>query len=146
MVAVVVLILLGLGLRLSIPHLGSSVAGGIATDNGQQTLADCPATPNCHRDTLAIEADPSSAIETMATLISEQPGARIVSRNDHYLHATWSTRLMGFVDDVECLLIPASGNDQAVLQIRSASRLGKSDLGANEKRIAALRSIGHGRL
>lgn len=146
MIIIAVLALLGISLRLAIPRMGSSVAGGIVTDNDQQTLAACPDTPNCHRDTLVIEADPSAAIKTMAGLISEQPGTQIVTRTEDYLHATWSSRLMGFVDDVEFLLVEGSADDQPVLQVRSASRLGKSDLGANEKRVNTLRSMSRGRL
>ena len=146
MIIIAVLVLLGIGLRLAIPKLGSSVAGDIVTDNDRQTLAACPDTPNCHRDTLAIEADPSGAIETMADLISEQPGTQIVTRTEDYLHVTWSRRLMGYIDDVEFLRVDGAADDQPVLQVRSASRLGKSDLGANEKRVNALRSMSRGRL
>lgn len=140
------LVLSVLGLRLAIPKLGSSVAGGIITDNDQQMLAACPDESNCQRDSLAIDADPSSAIATMATLIDKQAGTRIVTRSDHYLHATWSSRLMGFVDDVEFLLVPRATDDQPVLQVRSASRLGKSDLGVNAKRIESLRRMSRGHL
>lgn len=146
MTTIVVLIVLGIGLRLGMPHLGSSVAGGIVTDNQQQTLSACPATPNCQRDTLPIEADPESAIESMATLVSEQPGTRIVTRTEQYLHTTWTSRVMGFVDDVEFLVTRDSQGNAPVLQVRSASRLGKSDLGANAKRIESLRRMSRGRL
>jgi uncharacterized protein (DUF1499 family) len=44
--------------------------------------------------------------------------------------------LMGFVDDVEFYVDPA----EKVVQVRSASRLGESDLGVNRKRIEAIRS------
>jgi uncharacterized protein (DUF1499 family) len=43
---------------------------------------------------------------------------------------------MGFVDDVEFLL-----DDSAkVIHVRSASRLGESDLGVNRKRIETIRA------
>ncbi|HEY9596037.1 MAG TPA: DUF1499 domain-containing protein, partial [Cyanophyceae cyanobacterium] len=43
---------------------------------------------------------------------------------------------MGFVDDVEFFL-----DDNAnVIQVRSASRLGESDLGVNRKRIETIRA------
>jgi uncharacterized protein (DUF1499 family) len=42
---------------------------------------------------------------------------------------------MGYVDDVEFSLDPAA----SVIHVRSASRLGESDLGANRKRIEAIR-------
>jgi len=42
---------------------------------------------------------------------------------------------MGYVDDVEFYLDPTG----AVIQVRSASRLGKSDLGVNRQRIELIR-------
>ena len=62
-------------------------------------------------------------------------GAQIISEQGNYLYAEFTTRLMGFVDDVEFLADPATG----IVQVRSASRLGKSDLGVNRKRIEAIR-------
>jgi uncharacterized protein (DUF1499 family) len=43
---------------------------------------------------------------------------------------------MGFVDDVEFLIEP---NTQ-VIHVRSASRLGQSDLGVNRQRIEMIRA------
>lgn len=43
---------------------------------------------------------------------------------------------MGFVDDVEFLLEAAGA-----IQVRSASRLGKGDLGVNRARIEAIRAL-----
>ena len=59
----------------------------------------------------------------------------IVERDGSYLHATTTSRLFGFVDDLELQALPAAG----VLQARSSSRLGDSDLGVNARRLAALR-------
>jgi len=146
MIIIAVLILLAIGLRLAIPGMGASVAGGVVTDNGQQSLADCPGTPNCQRDTLTIGGEPSQAIRTMATLIGENSHTQIVTQDEQYLHATWSSPIMGFIDDVEFLLVQPENGEQPVLQVRSASRLGKSDLGANAARIDTLRNDSQGRL
>ena len=56
-------------------------------------------------------------------------------KNDEVDWHEFTTALMGYVDDVEFLYDPAAG----VTHVRSASRLGYSDLGANRKRIEALR-------
>jgi uncharacterized protein (DUF1499 family) len=59
----------------------------------------------------------------------------IITETDNYLYAEFTSKLMGFVDDVEFLL-----DDSAkVIHVRSASRLGQSDLGVNRKRIEAIR-------
>jgi uncharacterized protein (DUF1499 family) len=51
----------------------------------------------------------------------------------NYLYAECSRLLLGFVDDVEYY------NDGRVIHVRSASRLGYSDLGVNRKRVKAVR-------
>ncbi|ASJ72210.1 DUF1499 domain-containing protein [Granulosicoccus antarcticus] len=142
LVILILLALLAIGVRLVAPRLGHSVAGGIVELEGRVSLADCPDTPNCHRDQFTISADPSLAISTLADIVSGQPGVKIITQGSDYLHATYSTRVMGFVDDVEFLLDTdgdAQTGSQPRVLVRSASRLGKSDLGANAKRVEALR-------
>ena len=60
----------------------------------------------------------------------------IITQNENYLYAEFTSAMMRFVDDVEFLYDPG----QQVVQIRSASSLGKSDLGVNRKRIEFIRS------
>lgn len=61
-------------------------------------------------------------------------GGRVVREEQHYLHATYTSRLFRFVDDLELRM------DGAQLQVRSSSRVGYSDLGANAARVADLRA------
>ncbi len=80
-----------------------------------------------------------SGPETMArlkTVLQAQPGAEVVKAEGDYLHATFTTRLMKYTDDVEFWFDPA----QQVVQVRSASRLGRKDLGANRARVEAVRA------
>lgn len=140
LIILAVLVLLALGLRIAIPRLGNSVAGGIVEKNSQQRLADCPDTPNCYRDEFPVTAEPALAISTLADIVSRQDGAQIVLQDERYLHATFTSRLMGFTDDVEFLLQTGDTETRPVVLVRSASRLGKSDLGANKKRVEMLRS------
>jgi uncharacterized protein (DUF1499 family) len=58
----------------------------------------------------------------------------VVERDDRYLHATASSSLFGFVDDLELYADP----DHGMVQARSVSRLGDSDLGVNARRLSAL--------
>jgi uncharacterized protein (DUF1499 family) len=147
LVILIILGLLAVGVRLAIPHLGKSVAGGIVERDGHSVLADCPDTPNCHVAEFAVSAEPSKAISTLADIVTKQPGTKIISQDSHYLHATFATSLMGFVDDVEFLLDAGDGsNAQPRVMVRSASRLGKSDLGVNAKRVERLRSASTERL
>ena len=67
-------------------------------------------------------------------MIEAMSAAKIVEADDHYLYAEFTSPWMGYVDDVEFYLDP-----DGVIQVRSASRLGESDLGVNPKRIEAIR-------
>lgn len=109
----------------------------LGANNGQLGL--CPDSPNC---VSSAESRESHRIEPLnATLpevkqaVAAMAGAQIISEQGNYLYAEFTTRLMGFVDDVEFLADPAA----SIVQVRSASRLGKSDLGVNRKRIEAIR-------
>ncbi len=62
-------------------------------------------------------------------------GLTLVESKENYIHATATTRILRFTDDVEFLYQP----DKKKIQIRSASRLGYSDLGTNRKRLEDIR-------
>ena len=62
-------------------------------------------------------------------------GVDVVETGDDYIHATATSRLFGFVDDLEV----HADADGGVIEVRSVSRLGDSDLGVNARRLAALR-------
>ncbi len=108
-------------------------------------LAPCPDSPNCVSSAasddrhaiapLRLEADADRVWEEIARLLEATPRVRIVSRDERYLHAEFTTRLMRYVDDVELLRQP----DGREIAVRSASRVGYGDMGANRKRIEWLR-------
>jgi uncharacterized protein (DUF1499 family) len=114
-------------------------------------LAPCPSSPNCvssqatdakhHVDAIGYRGDPGQAMRRLRAVIEAIPRARIVSADDTALHAEFTSRLFHFVDDVDCIADPAAG----VIQIRSASRVGYSDLGVNRKRVEAIRAAFAGR-
>jgi uncharacterized protein (DUF1499 family) len=89
-----------------------------------------------HVDALRLRGEAAAAWQKLVQDVGEQPRTRIVTRRDDYLHAECSSPLLGFVDDLELQLIPANGS----VAVRSASRLGYSDLGVNRKRVDDLRS------
>ncbi len=80
--------------------------------------------------------DGPATLAALESLVRASPGAVIVSRSPDYLYAQFSTRLLKYTDDVEFWWDPEHG----VIQVRSASRLGKSDLGLNRQRVERLRS------
>jgi uncharacterized protein (DUF1499 family) len=63
-------------------------------------------------------------------------GAKVVTQESFYIRAEFSSKRMKFVDDVEFLIDPLS----SVVHVRSASRLGYSDLGVNRKRVEEIRA------
>lgn len=140
------IVIILLVLRLAMPRLTSSAASGPIENNGVQTLTDCPDSPNCQGSAssrqeqrvapLTVTGDPSLVMTTIAEFIQSEANASVVKQEGHYLHATYTTRLMGYIDDVEFLLDATSKQ----LHIRSASRVGRKDFGANAKRIELIRS------
>ncbi len=110
-------------------------------------LRPCPKSPNCvgsqdpdadHRvDALPLPAPPEHAIARLAEILREQPRVTVLEQTDVYLHAVFTTPLLRFRDDVEFLVDPGAG----VLHVRSASRVGYSDLGKNRARVEELRAL-----
>lgn len=114
-------------------------------DGSQRVLAACPDSPNCvcseeARDSHAIAPIPfrgdASAAWARLSAVLEQLGGKAVRSGDQYLWFEFRSLLVGFVDDVECRL----NRERQQIEIRSASRVGYSDLGANRRRVEAIRA------
>jgi uncharacterized protein (DUF1499 family) len=73
-----------------------------------------------------------------ALAVARQSGWEIVDRNpaEGRVEATATTRWFGFKDDVVIRIAPAQGGGSRI-DVRSVSRLGKSDVGTNARRIRA---------
>lgn len=103
-------------------------------------LASCPGSPNCvnsqSQDPQSkIEPLPAVSIADLKQVIESMERTKIIEETDNYLYAEFTSKLMGYVDDVEFYL----DNNENVIHVRSASRLGKSDLGVNRKRVETIR-------
>ena len=136
---------IALALCLSLTACKSTKPETIGLQNGK--LAQCPDKPNC---VLSQDADPGHAIEPLAftgtaaeaqaamqKVVAGYEGetAQVVKAEGNYMHITFTTSLMKYVDDLELLIVPG-----AIIHVRSASRVGHSDLGANKKRVEAIRA------
>jgi uncharacterized protein (DUF1499 family) len=107
-------------------------------------LRACPASPNCvcsewpgegaFVEPLRYTTTLEDAWRSIKQAIIETGGV-IVTEHDGYLHARYVTPLMRYVDDVELRL----DENKQLIHIRSASRVGYSDLGANRQRVGRLR-------
>lgn len=116
----------------------------LGVSNGQ--LAPCPNSPNCISSQstdvlhtiapLTFTSTPEEAIANLKKIIESLPRTKIITESQDYLYAEFKSALLGFVDDVEFYL----DRNANVIQVRSASRLGQSDLGVNRKRIETIRA------
>ncbi len=128
--------------------LGWWSAHGAASRAGMhnERLNACGAAPNCVCSESQNGADPAHAVAPLA-LPDGEPAAQwqtvrsvvtsmgglIIDERDAYLHATMTSPMFRFVDDLELR------REGTVIHLRSASRVGYSDLGANRKRVEDLK-------
>lgn len=108
-------------------------------------LLPCPSSPNCvssqaqdasqRVNPLRPPGDPRDAMRSLRRVVESMPRTRLVTATDTYLHVECRSRIFRFVDDLDLLLDPEEG----IVHVRSASRLGHSDLGVNRQRVEAIR-------
>jgi uncharacterized protein (DUF1499 family) len=109
-------------------------------------LTACPDSPNCvssqsadprHAiDPLRYEGTVGKARELLIEAVSGMKRARMTVVEERYLQAEFTSALLRFVDDVEFLL----DDGAKTIHVRSASRVGYSDLGVNRRRVEEIRS------
>jgi uncharacterized protein (DUF1499 family) len=131
--------------------LGMSCHADIGAEPAE-ALAPCPESPNCvssqaldsghHVAPLSFTGPAPEAWAVLRSVLQSRPRTTIVQTCETYLHAEARSAVFRFVDDVEFLLMPAQG----VIHVRSASRVGYSDLGVNRRRVEAIRSAFQSRL
>jgi apolipoprotein D and lipocalin family protein len=108
-------------------------------------LTPCPKTPNCvssmTRDKthfvkpFTYAGDSLDAQYEILGILYSMNRVRVVKFEDHYIHAEFVSSVFRFVDDVEFYF----EEEAKIIQIKSASRVGYSDLGANRRRIEKIR-------
>ncbi len=89
---------------------------------------------------LTLRGEPPQAMARLAQWLTGQPRWRVLVHEDRYLRAEAHTRWLRFVDDVEFWAQPGADPGWTTVHVRSASRLGRRDLGANRARIERLRA------
>ncbi len=114
---------------------------------GKQNLAPCPQTPNCvsthstnktHAiDPLTYSTDHTQAMDQLVAVIKSMKRTKIITRTETYLYVEFTTALWRFVDDVEFQF----DTEKKLIHFRSASRLGKGDLGVNRDRMESVRHL-----
>ncbi len=107
-------------------------------------LAPCPESPNCVCSEQVQSSDKEHFIQPIQAdkalwakfkAIIQEQGAEIITDDGNYVHATFSTPVFHYVDDVELRFDEAA----SLIHIRSASRMGRSDFGVNRARVEKLK-------
>lgn len=105
----------------------------------ENPLPPCPGTPNCERVARSYDVAPNTlygaagqALEGLGPVTLRQPGPPSSRR----LEAVYRVALI-FKDDVD-VAVRAPSDGGSILYVRSASRVGYSDLGVNRRRVEKL--------
>jgi uncharacterized protein (DUF1499 family) len=110
-------------------------------------ILDCPDTPNCvsslaknpkyRVEPFKLKKDPETSWDMVNKTVGSLSRTKIVSANSSDIHAECRSMIFRFVDDLTLHLTASKG----IIHIRSASRIGYSDLGVNRRRVENLRKI-----
>ena len=110
-------------------------------------LRPCTDSPNCvcseYPDgahsiaPLSFSGDADAAWRRLISMLNDQPRTTIDEQTEDYIQARVRTRILRFEDVLEFRLDRAAGQ----IHVRSASKVGYSDLGVNRRRIESLRQV-----
>ncbi len=108
-------------------------------------LFPCPKSPNCvssqsedeihYVKPFAYGGTKEEAIAKLIAIIESMKRTNIITKTDNYIHAEFTSLIFRFTDDVE-FYFDDKGN---TIHVRSASRVGHSDMGVNRKRVEKIR-------
>lgn len=134
---------------ISIASIFTGCSGNVPDTIGlkEGKLAECSSKPNCVSsmtkdkthfiEPFVYSGDYNKTRTVIIEIIKSQDRADIISDTDNYIHAVFKSKLFRFADDVEFLM----DDKNKIIHVRSASRIGYSDMGVNRKRIESLRGL-----
>jgi uncharacterized protein (DUF1499 family) len=109
-------------------------------------FSPCPDSPNCVSSQSADKAhfiEPlhyagsiAEARQKLIDILENTKRVRLVKAETDTIHAEFRSLIFQFIDDVEFYFPP----NQAIIHVKSASRKGYYDFGANRRRVERLRS------
>jgi len=106
------------------------------TPNNVSSQTDRNVDAGHYIEPLRYSGDARQAWAALRRVIDGMERVKVVTSEANYLYAEFSSKLMAYVDDTEFYL----DEKAAVIQVRSASRLGRSDFGVNRERIESIRA------
>lgn len=108
-------------------------------------LPPCPDSPNCvsslesgdHQvDALAGQGSRAASLSALAAALDSLPRVDWQQVGDDRIEATFTSLVFRFVDDVTFVI-----HEDGRIDVRSASRVGHYDFGANRRRVEMLRDM-----
>lgn len=112
-------------------------------------LEACPSSPKCVSSQASDEAhyiEPikatgsvSAVKKDLLTILEGIERTVITSAEGNYIRAECASKVFGFVDDIEFLIINVDNSDDVLIHVRSSAREGYFDFGVNRKRIESIR-------
>ncbi|MDX1585756.1 MAG: DUF1499 domain-containing protein [Balneolaceae bacterium] len=103
-------------------------------DNRRNLLPPCPDSPNCVRLNRSFNYEPDATLHAAKSVL-EDMGAIKMNMLEDPLRISCVFRAFIFKDDFNLLIDPLDDDNSCVVHIRSASRVGHSDLGMNRRRV-----------
>jgi len=111
-------------------------------------LISCPNKPNCvssqatdtehYIQPIHFTGTPQDAQDRLLQILNALERTKIIAVQENYIRVEFTSKIFQFIDDVE-FYFPATNTEHIIIHFRSASRIGYSDLGANQKRIEQIR-------
>ncbi len=143
LIPIILGILITITSSLTLPQPTWAASPSLGVKDGY--LFPCPQTPNCvvsqnADNTHAIapieyHTDLATARKTLLKVLSVVPRTEVIESKDNYIRAQSKSRIFKFIDDLE-FYFPS---DEPVIHVRSAARVGESDLGVNRRRLEQIR-------
>jgi uncharacterized protein (DUF1499 family) len=109
-------------------------------------FSPCPGSPNCVSsqsenkkhfiEPFEYTGNREEARQKLINILEKTKRVLLVKAETDYIHAEYRSFIFRFVDDVE-LYFPS---EDTIIHVKSASRIGYYDFGANRRRVERLRS------
>ena len=109
------------------------------------SFTDCPEKPNCvstknthsktYIDPIKYVVSKDEAKKLLFMTLESFVDSRVINEKDNFIYIEFVSEIFGFVDDVEFYF-----NKPGIIEFRSASRIGYSDLGVNRNRMESIRN------
>ena len=96
-------------------------------------VSDCKSKTNCVLEIWEVN-DPKKAFNDLVDILENTPRLEIVKKENEYIRAIVTSRIMKFIDDIDIKSFP----DEKILKVKSTSRTGFIDLGVNKRRLENL--------